>query len=395
MVGAVAAADREDVDLEALEVLRDSVELVERVGLAHDAAVAERLGQTARRARIAPVLAALGVEDDANAGHAAFLCRDRALASTPATLHLVLVPTVAEQVRAARESALLVAEPDLAVLVVRGADRAAWLNGLVTCDVVKLPDGNVAYGLMVTPKGRIVTDLYVVKRGDALQVILPARVCDAVVETLDRHLVMEDVEMERDDSQRVWFAHGPKAATDLLRRLRADGLGGQPCDRTGLGGVVIVAPEADKERLAEHVASLGGAIGDANGWDALRLERGVPAFGVDFDDKTYPQEASLEKRAVSFDKGCYLGQEVVCMLELRGHVKRKLVPFVIDGGGAVEAGASVTDDAGVEVGKVSSATESPTLGRFVGLAMVKLAHASPGASLHAAGKRARVVETPA
>jgi tRNA-modifying protein YgfZ len=294
------------------------------------------------------------------------------------------VPTVAEQVRAARESVLLVAEPDLAVLVVRGGDRAAWLNGLVTCDVVKLPEGNVAYGLMVTPKGRIVTDLYVVKRGDAIQVILPARVCDAVIETLDRHLVMEDVEMERDDSQRVWFAHGPKAAE----------LGGQPCDRTGLGGVVIVAPEADKERLAEHVGSLGGAIGDATGWDALRLERGVPAFGVDFDDKTYPQEASLEKRAVSFDKGCYLGQEVVCMLELRGHVKRKLVPFVVEDG-AVEAGASVTDDAGVEVGKVSSATESPTLGRCVGLAMVKLAHASPGASLHAAGKKARVVETPA
>ena len=295
------------------------------------------------------------------------------------------VPTVAEQVRAARESVLLVAEPDLAVLVVTGDDRAAWLNGLVTCDVAKLAEGNVAYGLMVTPKGRIVTDLYIDKRGDALQVILPARVRDAVVETLDRHLVMEDAEMARDDSLRVWFAHGPKSVE----------LGGQPCDRTGLGGVVIVAPDTEKDRLARHVESLGGLIGDAQGWDALRLERGVPAFGVDFDDKTYPQEASLEKRAVSFDKGCYLGQEVVCMLELRGHVKRKLVPFVIDDGGAVEAGASVTDDAGAEIGKVSSATESPTLGRCVGLAMVKLAHAAPGASLRAAGKKAHVVETPA
>ncbi len=83
------------------------------------------------------------------------------------------------------------------------------------------------------------------------------------------------------------------------------------------------------------------------------------------------------------------------MLEMRGHVKRKLVPFVLDDGGTVQAGASVTDDAGTEIGKVSSATESPTIGKVVGLAMVKLAHASPGASLHAAGKKAHVVETPA
>ena len=120
----------------------------------------------------------------------------------------------------------------------------------------------------------------------------------------------------------------------------------------------------DKIALAERVGEpAGGVVGDAAGWEALRARARRAAFGVDFDDKTYPQEASLEKRAVSFDKGCYLGQEVVCMLEMRGHVKRKLVPFVIDDGGAVEVGASVTDEAGTEIGKVSSATESPTLGR--------------------------------
>jgi folate-binding protein YgfZ len=302
-------------------------------------------------------------------------CLQAALASTFARLHLEPVVSPSQQVRAAHESVLLVAEPDLALVVVTGGDRASWLNGLVTCDVAKLEDGACAYGLAVTQKGRIITDLFVTKRGDAIDVVLPARVRDAVMDALEKYLVMEDAEMARDDSRHVWFAHGPKS-NEL----------GIACDRTGLGGAIVIAPAEERDRLAERVASAGGVVGDAAGWEALRIERGVPAFGVDFDEKTYPQEASLEKRAVSFDKGCYLGQEVVCMLELRGHVKRKLVPFVMEDGAATP-GATVTDDAGVEIGKVSSAWER------TGLAMLKLAHTEPGAKVHIAGKPARVVDT--
>ena len=292
------------------------------------------------------------------------------------------MPTKSEQVRAARESVLLVSAPDLAVFVVTGGDRASWLNGLVTCDVAKLEPGVAGYGLAVTQKGRISSDLFVIKGGDAITVVLPARARDAVMEAFDRYLVMEDVEMTRDDASRVWLAHGPEARK----------LGGYACDPTGLGGALFVGGPDEEARLAREVARLGGVVGDASGWDALRLERGVPAFGVDFDDKTYPQEASLEKRAVSFDKGCYLGQEVVCMLEMRGHVKRKLVPFVADG--AVAPGASVTDPAGVEVGKVSSSGASPTLGRTVGLAMLKLAQAVAGTELRAGEASVRVVDVP-
>jgi hypothetical protein len=295
------------------------------------------------------------------------------------------VASVSDQVRAAREAVVLVPAADLAVVTITGDDRETWLNGLVTCDVKKLVEGAAAYGLAVTQKGRILSDLFVVARGDAIRLVLPSRALEGVMQAFDRYLVMEDVEIARDDSLRVWLAHGPKAAE----------LGGHACDRTGLGGVLVIAPPEEKDRLAKKVGELGGVIGDEHGWDALRLERGVPAFGVDFDEKTYPQEASLEKRAVSFEKGCYLGQEVVCMLEMRGHVKRKLVPFVADDGAALAAGAPVTDEAGADVGKISSAGMSPTLGKTVGLAMVKVAHASPGTRLHAPGAALRVVETPA
>ena len=108
---------------------------------------------------------------------------------------------------------------------------------------------------------------------------------------------------------------------------------------------------AIRSAIAASVAAAGGVWGDSAGWEALRLERNVPRFGVDFDDKMYPQEAALEKAAVSFDKGCYLGQEVVCMLEMRGHVKRKLVSLIVEGQGLPERGAQVTDAGGAAIGE--------------------------------------------
>ncbi len=303
------------------------------------------------------------------------MCREPGLASTFEALHLASVTPVSEQVRAARERVLVVPEPDLAVIVVTGDDRASWLNGLVTCDVTKLELGAAQYGLAVTQKGRIITDLFIARRADSLLLVVPRRAEGDLTTVLERHLVMEDAEMAKADALHVWLAHGPKAK---------DIAGAFACDVTGLGGALVVA---------ESFNEVGdGEVGDRDGWEALRLERGVPAFGVDFDDKTYPQEASLEKRAVSFEKGCYLGQEVVCMLELRGHVKRKLVPFVADA--RVERGAAVTDDAGVEIGKVSSAADSPTIGKPIGLAMIKLAFATTGAKLHV-GNVAITVSDPA
>ena len=123
--------------------------------------------------------------------------------------------------------------------------------------------------------------------------------------------------------------------------------------------------------------------------ETLRIEQGVPRFGVDFGPSTYPQEAGLEARAVSFDKGCYLGQEVVCMLQLRGHVKRKLVPVSFEDGVAAP-GASVVSADGQALGQLTTIGPSPTLGKHVGLAMVKIAFAAPGTELRIGDAKAFV-----
>ena len=299
----------------------------------------------------------------------------------------------AEAGRASRETVLVVALRDRAAIVVSGKDRTSWLNGLVTCELAKRERGEGAYGLLVEKKGRIQTDLFVVPSADpgedTLALAVPASLRDGLVPALDHYLIMEDAELAAPDL--VFFAaHGPRAA-----ELRSLAPFAGTVDLLGTGGIVLGVPAADaaalEARLAVAVAELGGAFADDATWDAVRIEHGLPRFGAEVDATLYPQEAALEKLAVSFSKGCYLGQEVVYMLQERGHVKRKLVPLdLLEGSEAPAAGTAVTTPEGEAVGEIKSSAIGPSSGKPVAIAMVKWAHAKPGAELRVADRSARV-----
>lgn len=294
--------------------------------------------------------------------------------------------------RAVRETVLVVRNEDRAALVVRGGERSTWLNGLVTCDLTKLAPADGAYGLLVEKKGKIQTDLVIVPGPDALVLSVPQALREATFATLDHYLVMEDAELEQVDMA-FWWLHGPKA-TALAATLALPHTGN--VDVLGSGGAVVAVPLAEADevatRLAREAAAIGGVVTDDDGWNAVRIEAGLPRFGVEFDATLYPQEASLEKLAVSFSKGCYLGQEVVYMLENRGHAKKKLVPLDIDVDGDLlpAVGSPVTTPAGDAIGEVKSAVVGPVSGKPVAIAMVKWAQTKAGTELRADGKLARV-----
>jgi len=129
--------------------------------------------------------------------------------------------------------------------------------------------------------------------------------------------------------------------------------------------------------------------GDSVEAEALRVARGLPRFHVDYTEAHYPQEALLEKTHVAFDKGCYVGQEVVCMLELRGHVKRKLVLVAFTG--EAPPGAQLTTAEGVAVGELAGvAAHALEEGKNLGFAMVKVAAAGPGTALRVGSSDAPV-----
>ena len=132
---------------------------------------------------------------------------------------------------------------------------------------------------------------------------------------------------------------------------------------------------------------------DAPEVEAVRVARGLPRFGVDYNETHYPQEALLEKTHVAFDKGCYLGQEVVCMLELRGHVKRKLALVTV--GSTAPAGTPVASLEGVPVGEVhGAATHACEAGKTLAFVMVKVAFAELGRELRVGDQLALVVAPP-
>ena len=278
---------------------------------------------------------------------------------------------------------------DRAAIVLRGKDRTTWLNGLVTCDLAKLTAGQAAYGLIVEKKGRIQTDFFLVPGVDALVLAVPATLRDSLVELLDHYLIMEDVELEAADLA-FWQLHGP-ASRDVASALMPAWVGA--LDLLGDGGAIVAASREEADafgtRLRGAVTDAGGEILTEARWESLRIERGLPRFGVELDTTMYPQEAGLERSAVAFDKGCYLGQEVVYMLENRGHVKRKLVPLDVEGTDPPVAGAAVTLPDGTPVGDVKSSTIGPS-GKAVAIAMIKYAHAKAGTELRAGEHVARV-----
>jgi folate-binding protein YgfZ len=303
--------------------------------------------------------------------------------------------TLDEELAAARTSAVVLRAPEVGTLLVSGADRSSWLNGLVTCELAKLKPGQGAYGLSVAKNGKIQTELWVLADADKLVVGAPRGELSALRDVFDRHLIMEDAELGFAPEDFVWmFIHGPASAA-VAEVARVHGATAALIDVTGLGGAVVAAPSTTHEAIEQALLSSAGAVrGTPAGFEELRIERGLPRFGVDFDQQNYPQEASIERLAVSFDKGCYLGQETVCMLELRGHVKKKLVQLAVEAPAeAIAPGAPITLADGTAMGTLTSRNRRSAEATTLALGYVKYKHAVAGVELRVAGHRAHITRT--
>ncbi len=291
---------------------------------------------------------------------------------------------------AARSGALLVREGAREVVVVTGADRASWLNGVVTCDVTKVCPGEGAFGLLLSKLGKLQTDFYALASENELLLASAPGTSATVLGELERMLVMEDAELGRPESDLSCLAlHGPRAA-ELARAVsgRAGVVQGS-VDRVGLGGAALLVPQAELEAVVAVLTQGGAVVASDDDWLRLRIERQVGAFGPDYGPQDNPHEAAVERRAISWNKGCYLGQEVVFMQDARGKVKRRLALITPDG--PVPApGTPVAIADGTQVGEVTSAAASTLLGRAVALARLKAPHFEPGAEVRVAGLSAVV-----
>jgi len=261
---------------------------------------------------------------------------------------------------------------DWGTLVVSGPDRCTWLEGLVTCQVGKLGPGQGTWGLTLNRQGKIQSVLWVVAGSQQLWLAFAPGTLDSAESELGRMLVMEDAELTRPASPQHWVGlHGPAAAARA--RALAEQFEGQAAaiDWSGLGGAALVV---EQSRVPAVLEACRAELLSEPDWLRLRLERGLPELGTDFDGRDRPHEAALERRAVNWTKGCYLGQEVVCMQDMRGKVKRSLRLLRIDAPREAElpAGADVLDAARQPIGKLTSSAFSPRAGAWLALARVEL-----------------------
>lgn len=289
--------------------------------------------------------------------------------------------TLDEDYRALRGGAALGALAPRAPISLAGRDRASFLQGLLTNDVAALAPGTGCYAAWLTPQGRMLMDLHVFNAGDRIIIDVPAQLIEPTLKRLDQSLFSEDVQFEDLSSALApaWI-HGPSAAEVVEQATGATGLAswaeyqnaridfeGSPVllARVSQLGVPGFCAYVEPPRAAAIVAafhSAGALTASREAIEAARVETGYPVFGVDMTGDTIPLEAGIESRALSFTKGCYVGQEVIVRVLHRGHgrVARKLVGLRVEKDGAFPSARIL--GAGRDVGWVTSAARSPRAG---------------------------------
>jgi len=329
-----------------------------------------------------------------------------------------MIPAVSAPVYdAARRRAAFLDRSHRGRIVVSGTDRASYLQGLLTNDIVALKAGEGCYAAYLTAQGRMIADCYVYELGDVMLLAMSGTVKDGVMAKLDQFIFSEDVQLGDVTGTFAQIAIvGPDAAAaiasiasgvgeDMLRAMAEHG----NARVEWAGGVAIVTRVTDLGEpgfelyvdvpqagaLKETLVNAGVVELDAATAEAIRVESGVPLFGRDMDEDTIPLEAGIEGRAISFSKGCYVGQEVIIRVLHRGHgrVARKLVGLTLDGDRVPEVGSTI-HSGDREIGHVTSSTASPALKRPIALAYVHRDFLEPGTTVTIGDQRATVTALP-
>lgn len=280
-------------------------------------------------------------------------------------------------------------------LCLTGADRVRFLHGQVTNDVKNLRTGQGCYAALVTAKGRMQSDINIYALENELLLDFEPGLARAVAERLERYIVADDVQVT--DVQPLYgllSVQGPDAEKAVRHLGLFRDIPGKPLDfvnavdetlgelylaaqaRLGTAGFDIFVPLAGFGAVADKLVAAAGSLGGrACGWNALetaRIEAGLPRFGLDMDEHSFPQECGIEARAVSYTKGCYIGQEVLNRIHTMGHVNRELRGLVLaDEPNVTPKQGDRLFDEDREVGSITSAIASPKLKHTIALACVR------------------------
>jgi len=273
------------------------------------------------------------------------------------------------------------------LLRLTGSDRVTFAQGMVTNDVAALKAGAGTYAALLTQQGKIVSDLRIYVLPDELWLDVPADRTAAVRAALERFIIADDVEFAADDAWTPLVAlEGPHAARVLLAvtgeatdlaapyahrelRFEAAALRAVAVTHGGENGCLLYGPPTLATQLWQQCHAAGAEPVGMEALDVLRLEAGIPWYGRDMDDAMLISEVGIES-AISYKKGCYLGQEVVERVAARGQVHRQLRGLLCAGTQVPPPDTKLTAD-GKEIGWLTSAAWSPARDTVIALGYVR------------------------
>lgn len=292
-----------------------------------------------------------------------------------------MADTLEQAYRAVQERCGLMEWSTWGVIHVTGPDRATFLHSLLSNDIKSLSTGQSCEAALLTPAGKFLAHLLVLAEADAHWLLTDRPRIETVLSTLHRYLIMEQVTLTDVSNAYTMLAlQGPQTtvvvgvvASETTVRLVSFPVVTKD-DR------LLIVPT---EQAAQIRNRLVGAGATPSGWETfhvLRIEAGIPWYGIDMDESNLLPETGLEERLVSYTKGCYVGQEVVARLQTYGSVSQKLMGLVCEGTTVPERGDQILKD-GQPIGRITSACFSPRLNHSIALGYVKRPHYTVGTSV--------------
>jgi folate-binding protein YgfZ len=293
-----------------------------------------------------------------------------------------------------------------------GERAAEMVAGLVTNDVSGLAPGQGCYAAALTAKGKIIADVRIFVEEGSVLTDAPPRAAEAWASMVKKYVnprlaphadvtaTLRDIGIFGATARHVTSAITgvPSPALSALApyahvTVDLDGVRAivASVPELGVEGFELILPAEAFPAMWQRAMDAGATPAGLEAWEIARVEAGRPEWGIEMDDSTIPQEANFDElHAISYTKGCYVGQETVARVHFRGHVNRHLRGVRTEGTEPVPRGATLHDDTGAQVGDVRSAVRSPMLGG-IGLAMIRR-EVEPGASLIARWSEADAAE---
>jgi folate-binding protein YgfZ len=296
----------------------------------------------------------------------------------------------ASEYSAVRSAVGLIDRTNRGLLQFTGADRLSFLQGMLSNDLGSLQPFEGQYATLLTQQGKVVADIRVLCSLNSFYLDFWQDLRSKILDHLNHYLVADEVEItDRSAEYAILSIQGPKAEA-LLRKLA--GLSELPTrpkqhamvtiegaavcvvrdSDTGESGFDLIIPRTHLFAIAKSLTATGTSFGAAwvgeDAHNVLRIEAGVPRYGIDFSEDNLLLEVGID-HAVSFTKGCYLGQEVVERIRSRGHVNKRLVGLLVAGSDPVSAGDRIIA-ADIEVGHLTSFAVSPALKQSIALGYI-------------------------